>query len=181
MGAAMKRRPTIVKRSERGIGLIETMIALLLILIGLLAVMSLFTVASAGNTTQGEYQTRTTEFAQYKMEQLLQLSFSDSATNTTVFPPAPTGGTGLGSGLTPGGSVGSVNPASPVSGYVDYLGNGGDLLPSSSGWFYKRQWRIDLDATSRMKTITVLAIARNAAGPGVTPSSTLVCFKSNVP
>jgi hypothetical protein len=178
MAAAMKRRPTIIERSERGIGLIETMIALLLILIGLLAVMSLFTVASAGNTNQGEYGTRTTEYAQSKMEQLLRLSFSDSTTNTTVL---AGGGTGLGSGLTPGGSVGSVNPASPVSGYVDYLDNAGNLLPSSSGWFYKRQWRIELDATSRMKTITVLAIARNAAGPGVTPSSTLVCFKSKIP
>ena len=178
MGAAMKPRPKIVKLSERGIGLIETMIALLLILIGLLAVMSLFTVASAGNTNQGEYGTRTTEYAQFKMEQLLQLSFSDSTTNTTALPGS---GTGLGSGLTPGGSVGSVNPASPVSGYVDYLAHDGTLLTSSSGWFYKRQWRIDLDAASRMKTITVLAIARNAAGPGVTPSSTLVCFKSNIP
>jgi hypothetical protein len=178
MGAAMKRRPKIVKRSERGIGLIETMIALLLILIGLLAVMSLFTVASAGNTNQGEYGTRTTEYAQYKMEQLLRLSFSDSTTNTTLLPGA---GTGLGSGLTPSGSVGSVNPASPVSGYVDYLANDGTLLPNSSGWFYKRQWRIELDAASRMKTITVLVIARNAAGPGVKPSSTLVCFKSNIP
>jgi len=177
----MKRRPKIIKRSERGIGLIETMVALLLILIGLLAVMSLFTIASAGNTTQGEYQTRATEYAQYKMEQLVRLSFSDSTTNTTVFPPAPTGGTGLGSGLTPGGSVGSVNAVSPVSGYVDYLDNAGNLLPGSSGWFYKRQWRIELDAASRMKTITVLTIARTAAGPGVKPSSTLVCFKSNIP
>jgi len=178
MAAAMKRRPTIIERSERGIGLIETMIALLLVLIGLLAVMSLFTVASAGNTNQGEYATRTTEYAQYKMEQLLKLSFSDSTTNTTAL---PGGGTGLGSGLTPGGSVGSVNPASPVSGYVDYLDNAGNLLTSSSGWFYKRQWQIALDAASRMKTITVLAIARNGAGPGVKPSSTLVCFKSKIP
>ena len=178
MATAMTRRPKIVKRSERGIGLIETMVALLLILIGLLAVMSLFTVASAGNTNQGEYATRTTEYAQYKMEQLLKLSFSDSTTNTTAL---PGGGTGLGSGLTPGGSVGSVNPASPVSGYVDYLDNAGNLLTSSSGWFYKRQWQIALDAASRMKTITVLAIARNGAGPGVKPSSTLVCFKSKIP
>ena len=176
----MKRRSGMIRRSERGIGLVETMVALLLMIIGLLAVMSLFTVASAGNTNQGDYATRTTEYAQYKMEQLLRLSFSDSTTDTTVFPPAATGGTGLGSGLTAGNSVGSVNTASPVSGYVDYLDNGGNLLPSSSGWFYKRQWRIALDATGSMKTVSVIAIARNAAGPGIRPSSTLVCFKSNI-
>lgn len=178
----MKRRSKMIKRSERGIGLIETMMALVLVIIGLLAVMSMFTVASAGNTNQGDYATRTTEYSQYKMEQLLRLSFSDSTTDTTVFPPAATGGTGLGSGLTAGNSVGSVNTAvSPVSGYVDYLDNGGNLLPSSSGWFYKRQWQIALDASGRMKTVTVITIARNSAGRGIRPSSTLVCFKSNIP
>jgi hypothetical protein len=177
----MKRRSRMIKRSERGIGLVETMVALLLMIIGLLAVMSLFTVASAGHTNQGDYATRTTEYAQYKMEQLLRLSFSDSTTNTTVFPPTATGGTGLGSGLTAGNSVGSVNTASPVSGYVDYLDYGGNLLPSSTGWYYKRQWQIALDGAGRMKTVTVIAIARNAAGRGIRPSSTLVCLKSNIP
>ena len=83
----MKRRSRMIKRSERGIGLVETMVALLLMIIGLLAVMSLFTVASAGHTNQGDYATRTTEYAQYKMEQLLRLSFSARWPHQDLNPP----------------------------------------------------------------------------------------------
>src|SRR5262249_20926422 len=88
---------------QRGLSLIETMVAVLILLIGIVSVMSLFAVAMKQNTNQGDFATRTTEYCQDKMEQLLALSFSDSATDTTVYPPATSGGTGLGSGLAPSG------------------------------------------------------------------------------
>jgi len=165
---------------QRGLSLIETMIATLILLIGIVSVMSLFAVAVTQNANQGDFATRTTEYCQDKMEQLLALSFSDSATNTAVYPPATSGGTGLGSGLAPSGTVGSVNTASPSTGYVDYLDAGGNLLPNSTGWFYKRQWSISLDATGTMKTITVVAIAKTQAGSGTPPWTTLVSYKTSV-
>jgi prepilin-type N-terminal cleavage/methylation domain-containing protein len=168
--------------TTRGMSLIETMIAMTILLIGLVSVMSMFTVSVAQNANQGEFATRTTEYAQDKMEQLLALSFSDTATNTTVYPPVSTGGTGLGSGLTAGNTVGSVDTSgTATTGYVDYLDSTGTLLTSSTGWFYKRQWSISLNATGTLKTITVVAITSAQAGRGVMPSTTLVSFKANVP
>ena len=55
------------------------------------------------------------------MEQLLALAFNDSTSNTTVIPTASTGGTGLAIG-------GSSDPASPSSGYMDYLDITGNIL-----------------------------------------------------
>ena len=159
---------------QRGLSLIETMVATLILLIGIVSVMSLFAVAVTQNTNQGDFATRTTEYCQDKMEQLLALSFSDSATDTTVYPPAASGGTGLGSG-------GSVNTATaPTTGYVDYLDASGNLLANSTGWFYKRQWSISLDATGTIKTITVVAITKAQAGSGNPPWTRLVSFKTNV-
>ena len=167
-------------REQRGLSLIETMVAVLILLIGIVSVMSLFAVAVTQNTNQGDFATRTTEYCQDKMEQLLALSFSDSATDTTVYPPATSGGTGLGSGLAASGTVGSVNTAAPATGYVDYLDASGNLLANSTGWFYKRQWSISLDAAGRMKTITVVAITKSQAGSGTPPWTRLVSFKTNV-
>jgi type II secretory pathway pseudopilin PulG len=172
-----------LRRNENGLSLIETMIAMLVLLIGLVAVMNQFTVSVSQNANQGEFATRTTQYAMDKMEQLLSLSFSDSATDTTVYPPTSTGGTGLGANLTAGNTVGSVDLNSPATGYVDYLNYDGDLLTGSnpSNWFYKRQWSISLNSASTLKTITVIATARISAGGGTAPSTTLVSYKSNIP
>ena len=163
---------------QRGLSLIEAMIATMVFLFGIVSVMSLFTVAATQNANQGEFATRTTEYAQDKMEQMLTLTFNDSTTNTTVYPPAATGGTGLGASLSAGGTVGSVNTASPATGYVDYLNAQGTLLGSSSGWFYKRQWSISLNAAGTMKTITVVVITKAQAGASKPPSTRLISYKT---
>ena len=163
---------------QRGLSLIEVMIAMVIFLIGVVSVMSLFTVAVTQNANQGEFATRTTEFGQDKMEQLLTLSFTDSATNTAVFPTQTSGGTGLGSGLTAGNTVGSVDTTAPATGYVDYLNAQGNLLASSSGWFYKRQWSIALNAAGTVKTVTVVVITATQAGAGKPPSTRLVSNKT---
>jgi type II secretory pathway pseudopilin PulG len=163
---------------QRGLSLIEAMIATMVFLFGIVSVMSLFTVAATQNANQGEFATRTTEYAQDKMEQLLTLSFTDSATDTTVYPPAASGGTGLGSGLTAGNTVGSVNTAAPSTGYVDYLDGQGTLLTGSAGWFYKRQWSISLNAAGTLKTINVVVITKSQAGSSKPPSTRLVSNKT---
>ncbi len=165
---------------EGGFTILEVMVAAVILLVGIVGVVSLFAIAVAENTAQGDLATRATEYSQDKMEQLLALSFTDGSTNTTVYPPANTGGTGLGGAMGASTTVGGVTPGSPVSGYADYLDTNGTLLSSSTGAFYSRQWSIAADSTGNLKTITVLTtVNRTPATPAAAPSTTLVCLKSN--
>ncbi|HEX4785160.1 MAG TPA: hypothetical protein VH350_12515 [Candidatus Sulfotelmatobacter sp.] len=163
--------------SESGVTILEVLIASVVLLIGIVGVMSLFVVAVAQNKNGGENLSRTTEYSQDKIDQLMALSFTDSATDTTVYPSAAAGGTGLGGVMAGSATVGSINPAAPATGYVDYLDTNGNLLTSSTGAAYSRLWRISSSATGTLKTITVITVGFKI-GPGATPSSTLVCFKT---
>lgn len=167
-------------RGERGETLVETMIASLLLGIGLLTVMgALSAVATKQNWNQGDRGTRTTEYAQDKMEQLLALSFSDGASNTAAYPTQSTGGTGLGGVMAGSSTSGGVVAGSPVTGYVDYMNSDGDLQTSSVGALYIRQWRISTNAAGNLKTITVVARALGSSDAAAEPSTTLVAMKSN--
>ena len=81
---------------QSGVTMIETLIAVVVLVIGVLTTMSLFSVAILQNWNQGDRATRVTEYGQDKMEQLLALSFTDASSNTAINPTASTGGTGLG-------------------------------------------------------------------------------------
>ena len=166
-------------RGETGMTLIETLIAVIVLMVGVLATMSLLTLAVMQNANQGERATRTSECAQDKMEQLLALDYADAATNTTVYPTTSTGGTGLGGAMAGNATVGGVNPAALVAGYVDYLDASENLLPSATGAVYVRQWSITTNAAGTLKTITVLARATSSVGSqGAASSTTLVSSKS---
>ena len=166
-------------KGQRGISLLETMIAAMILLIGIAPLMGLFTYAVATNSGQGEIATRTTLDAQDKMEQLMALSFADAASNTTVYPTAGAGGTGLGGTMVGGTTVGGINPAAPVAGYVDYLTSAGVQQTAVAGAMYRREWSITTDATGNLKTITVRVTLISWPGQGLPPSTTLVCMKSN--
>ena len=167
-------------RGETGMTLIETMLAVLVLMVGVLIAMSLLSLAVIQNANQGERVTRSAECAQDKMEQLLALDYADATTKTTVYPPASTGGTGLGGAMAGNTTVGGVNPATPVTGYVDYLDANENLLSSATGAVYVRQWSITTNAAGNLKTITVLARAISSVGAqGAGPSTTLVSTKSN--
>src|SRR6516162_1922804 len=105
MGDFMRARVS----SERGTTLIETMIALAVLLIAMSGLMTLSGLASRTTENNGHLAARTTEDAQDKMEQLLALKYGDSISDTTQFPAVLGGGTGLSLG-------GSSNPAAPVPG-----------------------------------------------------------------
>lgn len=168
------------KHDQAGIGLIETMIAAAILLMMSVGILTLFPSVITTNKTQGDLATRTTEYAQDKMEQLLALSFTDGATNTTVFPEASSGGTGLGGTMSASSTVGAIPPAAATTGYVDYLDQNGNLLTSSTGAEYTREWEISTDSTATLKTITVVVTAAVPAGvQGTAPSTTLVCVKSS--
>ena len=172
-------RKLIGRTGERGSSLIEVMVASLVLLMGILPLVGVFTVAVSTNAGQIEIGTRTALNAQDKMEQLLALGFSDAASDTTVYPTSTLGGNGLGGAMAGGATLGSVDPAAPVAGYVDYITFQGVLQTTAPGAMYRREWTISTDATGNLKTITVLVTVPGWVGRGVAPSTTLVCMKSN--
>jgi hypothetical protein len=171
--------------SQSGVTIIETMVAAVVLLIVVTGVLPVFIVGFQSTEQQGDIATRTTEYAQDKMELLMNLAFTDSTTNTTsaTYPAPIIGGPGLGGVMGPSTTVGSIPPAAPVVGYVDYLdANGNPLGPTAAGAFYTRQWSIltDSAATPTLKTITVVVTYLQAGGiQGKAPSTTLVCVKSS--
>jgi hypothetical protein len=173
MGAAMTRQ---TPRGETGFSLIETVMALSLLLVVALGLLPLGIIATTTTENQGHLMARTTEYAQDKIEQLMALSYGDSTSDTRVFPATDTDG----SGLTIGGSV---DPAAPVELYVDYLDLNGTLIPTEGtevpeGWFYKRVWEVS-SPSANLKRIEVTAIVKTAVGGfGRVPQSSISVLKT---
>lgn len=168
-------------RWQAGVSLLETLIATSILLVGVVGVMSLFSVSALQNANQGENATRTTEYAQDKMESLMALSFNDGSTDTRTYPAGATGGTGLGGTMAASATVGGLSIGSPVSNYVDYLDTAGTLSTSSTNAAYIRVWQITTDSTARVKTITVIAAATRTNGAAFAAAqTTLSCYKVNL-
>jgi type II secretory pathway pseudopilin PulG len=193
MGSAM------IRDRESGMSLLETMVALTILVVVTVGVMAVAIIAVETTENQGHLQSRAAEYAQDKMEQLISLGYGDGdtggcggaacGTDTTVFPscspqtsPSCTTGTGLAVG-------GSTDPTAPVSspgnGYVDYLDSAGNPTTSSGSWYYIRVWQIDQPAgTTNLKRITVTAQVRSTvggarSGAGALPTATVVSLKTS--
>jgi len=169
-----------MRATEHGFTLIETMIALGLLLIVAVGVLPMGLIAVNTTENQGHLNARVAEYAQDKLEQLMSLSYGNVIADTRVFPANPTGGSGLTFG-------GGVNPAAPVDLYVDYLDADGTLLPSvggapPAGWFYQRLWAITAapSGTANLKLLTVTVIVQSAAagGSGQMPQATVAALKT---
>ena len=172
--------------SERGTTIIETTIASAILMIGMIGLASMSGLALMYTENHGHLEARTTEYAQDKMEQLLALAFSDAVTNTTVFPAADSGGSGLAAG-------GSTNTANPVDQYVDWIASDGTLLGGGttppSTWFYKRVWAVcylqadnvncPTSPATGVKRISVTATVRSAIGNALIPKATVVALKAS--
>lgn len=182
------------RKSQAGMTLVETMVALAILLVAAAGLLSLAGVAVSTTENQGHLAARTAEYAADKMEQLLALAYCDggttgtTGTDTTVFPAVAGSGTGLagcatmGSPLTSalGGSGGSLTISSAASGYVDYLDASGNLVSASANWEYIRVWQISLPAgTNGLKQISVtVQVARAVGAQGLLPQSTVTALKS---
>jgi hypothetical protein len=177
--------------------LAEALVAATILIVVVVGLLPVFVFGIQTTNSQGDVATRTTEYAQDKMEQLLTLSaqnlssdgFNDGTTDTTVFPSVTNGSTGctgtganicgLGGTMAASSTVGSIPPAAAVKWFVDYLDVNGNLLTSSTGAYYTRQWQVSTDATGNLKTITIVASSLQTLGTrGVAPSTTLVCVKA---
>lgn len=168
-------------KSQAGVSLVETLIALALLMIAAAGILTLATVAMSTTETQGHLAARTAEYAQDKMEQLLALPYPDQFTDTTVFPAAVAGACPPGCGLTPGGGL---NPNAPVAGYSDYVDVNGNPVAAGANWMYIRVWQITIPPGAvNLKQISVLTRVRRGIGmrsqTGMLPTSTVTCLKSN--
>ncbi len=161
------------RKSQTGMSLVETMVALAMLLVVAAGVLSLGAIALATTENQGHLAARTAEYAQDKMEQLLVLRYLDIQTDTTVFPSVITG---AGTGLQVGGGL---NPNAPVAGYADYLDTFGNVVGAGANWQYIRVWQITQNAAQNLKTVSVLSRVRAGVGqPQLLPQSTIVAQKS---
>lgn len=170
---------------ENGVTLIETLIAVLIAVIGVFSVGGLIFQGTVTNKNQGTEVTRATIYAQDKMEKLLSLNFTNctqpassqpSSCNTTNI-----NATGWTDGLLAGGAIGpSVQATCPSSGtsvgYIDFLDSNGIQLPGTSGATscsaiissnisYVRMWQItDVAPTGGppLKQISVAVYSQSA-------------------
>jgi hypothetical protein len=160
--------------------LIETAIATAILLVVLVGLMSAIGVATALTENEGHLSARAAEYAQDKMEQLFGLAYSDTISDTTAIPTAPTGGTGLAAG-------GSSDSNNPVAGYVDFLDSDGkplcpcaDATPPAA-WFYKRVWQVAVPVGSTgLKQITVTSAVRRSFAKAIVPKASVTALRSRV-
>ncbi len=179
------------KATYRGVTLAETMIAVLVALIGVFGLGSLIFQATVTNKNQGTEVTRATIYAQDKIEKLLSLgsagAISLTSANYLTCTQAMTSqpiacnstgvtATGWTSGLIAGGVVSPMQQTCPASGssiaYVDFLDINGNQLTgtgcsgiSSASIAYVRMWRItDLASTGgpALKQVTVAVFSKAA-------------------
>ena len=177
-------RPGLFGRlsAEDGTTLIETTIACAILVVVMAGLLGMSTMATSITENEGHLGARATEYAVDKMEQLLQLTYGDAQSNTTVFPSVNVGGTGLAVG-------GNSNPAAPVTGFVDYLDQSGNVLctagtPCTSTppatWFYKRVWQVSVPSAN-LKQITVTAIVARSVGNAIVAQATVAAYKTDCP
>jgi prepilin-type N-terminal cleavage/methylation domain-containing protein len=140
-----------------GFTLLEVSIALAVLVIAVLSIAGLFNTAAISAHSQMDLG-QDVVVCESKMEELRTLDFNDTTTDTTVVPYGSSG-----TGLSPGGSV---DPASPAAGYVDYL-DPNAAHTTASGAVYTRLWQITDNGSastngttspSDSKTITVRCI-----------------------
>lgn len=167
---------------ESGTSLIEVSIAVAILLVVMAGLLGMAATATSMTENQGHLSARTTEYAVDKMEQLLELTYGDAQSNTTVFPSVNTGGKGLIVG-------GSSDPAAPVVDYADYLDQSGNVLCTvatpctatpPTDWFYKRVWQVSTPSAN-LKQITVTAIVKQSVARAVLSQSTVSAYKTNCP
>lgn len=169
MSTTIQASPAPAAQSDEGFTLVETAVALSLALIVAVGMLSMDVVTTKQTENFGHLQARTTEYAQDKMEQLHALPWGNTFTDTTVFPAAPTGGTGLAVG-------GSSDPAAPVNGYVDYFQQDGSP-GTAANWYFIRAWQIT-SPMANMKQLTVTVTTATPFGGGQRQQTTLTAFKS---
>lgn len=184
----MKGRPmTPIEPTDRGVTLVETMVAILVAFIVMSSLGAVIFSSMVANKNQGTEVTRMTALAQEKTEQLLRLGYSDTTTNTTLI---TDGGWAIGLTTNSGTDLAQLSdcPGAGAAnvGYVDYLDNNGQPVSGvcadvlAAGFGYQRRWRIaNVAGVTGLKQISVVVYAPNAVrAGGRTPSVSITTLKS---
>lgn len=186
---------------EAGFSLLELTIALLIFLIGILGLLQLITLSVSFNQRSRD-TSLATALAQGKADSLLQLTFNNIATDSSLERGGIVPTTANQSPLPP------TNP-SPVGGFVDFFDQNGNQLSMTAvaknanqivpnNVYFVREWQI-CDACDAglptactagtpvcstgqnlLKKITVTVTAINPAFRGVYPSATIIVYKSRI-
>jgi hypothetical protein len=181
---AMRKNQQFLKRlrDNSGTTLIETLIACAILIAVMSGMMGIEMLATSMTENQGHLQARTAEYAVDKMEQLLELTYGDAQSDTTVFPSIDNGGSGLAVG-------GSSNPAAPVVGYADYLDVSGNVLCTTASpctatppaaWYYTRVWQVSTPSAN-LKQLTVTSTVKFSIANAQKSVSTVSAYKTNCP
>lgn len=158
-GRRWKEKEAAMKtlHKERGVSLVETMIAVLIALVGVFSLGGVIFQASATSKNQGTEVTRATIYSQDKAEKMLSLDFS-TCNQAAGLQPTGCNSTGITAsgwtqGLLAGGQLSPMQTTCPTSGasvgYVDYLDARGIQITgtscsaiASAVSSYIRQWEI---------------------------------------
>lgn len=183
-----------MRKSEQGVTLVETMIAVLISMFVMTALGGVVFTATVQNKNQGVEMSRVSVYAQDKIEMLMNLDWSDCTLSTPLTGCNTTGYTGSGwnEGLKAGGTLtyASTCPTSGAAvGYIDYLDANGNQKTgadcSTAGLYaYQRQWQVtDVITTAAgtpgLKRIDVYVWSKNAVNTGsAAPSVMLTTYLS---
>jgi hypothetical protein len=181
-------------KNQRGVSLVEVMIAVLISMFVMTALGGVVFTATVQNKNQGVEMSRVTVYAQDKIETLMNLDWYGCTLSTPAAECNTTGiaDTNWNQGLRTGGTLtyATTCPTTGAAvGYIDYLDAGGNQYSgadcSAIGTFaYQRQWQItDVITTAAgtpgLKRIDVFVWSRNAVNTGAAaPSAMLTTYVS---
>ncbi len=158
--------------NKGGFSLIETMIAMFIMVFALISLAQLMALAIVVNKNQGRDATKATGFAHDKMEELTGLAFTDTTTNVSVSPFSVTASTGLSAG-------GNLPPTAPAANYSDTLDQFGARTTIPGSIAFTRQWQItNVNATLKQITVAVTSNKSFRSGNGALPVTVSVTLKT---
>jgi len=162
--------------NKGGFSLIETMIAMFIMVFALISLAQLMALAIVVNKNQGRDATKATGFAHDKMEELTGLAFAYTLSNLTKEPGANGQYPQNGLGLT--ASVNTLPPAAPAANYSDTLDQFGARTTIPGSIAFTRQWQIT--NVNAMKQITVAVTSNKSfrSGNGALPVTVSVTLKT---
>ncbi len=185
-----------MRRNDRGVSLVEAMIAVLISMFVMTALGAVVFNATVQNKNQGVEMSRVAVYSQDKIETLMNLDWDNCNQATPATGCNTTGITGSGwnKGLLAGGTltyVGNCPSSGAAVGYVDYLDANGNQYTGSDctaanthPYAYVRQWLItDVITTAAgtpgLKRIDVYVWSKNAVNTGAqAPSAMLTTYLS---
>jgi len=167
--------------NKGGFSLIETMIAMFILVFALISLAQRMPLAIVVNKNQGGVATKATGFAHDKVEELTGLAFTDGTTNVTVNPNANGIYPATGRGLLVGGNLPPAAPAD--ANYFDYLDQFGARTTTAANIAFTRQWQITdlpVGGPTSYKQITVGVTSNKSfrSGNGALPVTVSTTLKT---